>query len=128
MIHKTDGIFYCLFLASKIKYCLTINELGITEQHMTFKRFNDSKQLLDRSQYFDMLKGKKTGMLPRSWKKSFINGVVIPTKMRPCNACKDGMLCTTCKNQITENKELEANLKLLKREKPNDQGVAEHGS
>ena len=35
-------------------------------------------------------------MLPRSWKKSFNNGVVIPAKMRQCNACKDGILCATC--------------------------------
>ena len=54
--YKTGGILYALFLAPKIKYCLTINEHGIIEQHMTFKGFNDSKRLLDRSQYFDMLK------------------------------------------------------------------------
>ena len=72
--YKTGGIFYGLFLAPKIKYCLTINELGIIQQHMTFKGFNDSKRLLDRSQYFNMLKGKKiTAILPRSWKKSFEN-------------------------------------------------------
>ena len=87
---------------------------------MTFKGFNDSKRLLDRSQYFNMLEGKKiTAMLPRSWKKSFNNGVIIPTKMRRCNACKDGILCSTCNNQINENKEFEANLNLLKREAPN---------
>ena len=57
--YKTGGIFYGSFLAPKIKYCLTINELGIIEQHMTFKGFNYSKRLLDRSQYFDMLDGKK---------------------------------------------------------------------
>ena len=55
-------------------------------------------------------------MLPRSWKKSFNNGVIIPTKMRQCNACKDGILCTTCNNQINENKDFEANLNLLRRE------------
>ena len=89
---------------------------------MTFKGFN-SKRLLDRSQYFDMLKGKKiTAMLPRSWKKSFDNGVIIPTKMRQCIACKDGILCITCNTKINENKEFEANLNLLKREKPNDRG------
>ena len=88
---------------------------------MTFKGFNDSKRLLDRSQYFDMLDGKKTtAMLPRSWKKSFDNGVIIPTKMRQCNVCKDGILCTTCNNQINENKKFEANLNLLKT--PNDFG------
>ena len=63
---------------------------------MTFKGFNDSKRLLDRSQNFDMLHGKKiSAMIPRSWKKSFNNGVIIPTKMRQCNECKDGILCTT---------------------------------
>ena len=121
--YKTGGIFYALFLAPKIKYCLTINDLGIIEQHMTFKGFNDSKRLLDRSQYFDMLAGKKiTAMLPRSWKKSFYNGVIIPTKMRQCNACNDGILCVTCNNKINENKEFEANLNLLKRKAPNEFG------
>ena len=84
--YKTGGMFYGLFLAPKIKYCLTINELGVIEQYMTFKGFNDSKRLLDRYQYFNMLKGKKiTALLPRSWKKSFEIGVIIPTKMRQCN-------------------------------------------
>ena len=70
-----------------------------------------------------MLNGKKiSAMLPRSWKKSFNNGVIIPTKMRQCNVCKDGILCATCNNLINENKEFEANLNLLKREKPNDFG------
>ena len=90
---------------------------------MTFKGFNDSKRLLDRSQYFDMLEGKKlSAMLARSWKKSFNNGIMVPTNMRQCNECKDGILCTTCSNLINENKEFEANLNLLKRETPNDFG------
>ena len=88
---------------------------------MTFKGFNNGKRLLDRAQYFDMLKGKKiTAMLPRSWKKSFINGIHIPTKIRHCNACKDEILCTTCNIQINENKEFEANLNLLNRKIPNN--------
>ena len=67
--YKTGGIFYGLFLAPKIKYVLTIDDYGIIQQYMTFKGFNDSKRLLDRSQYFDMWEGKKiTAMLPRSWK------------------------------------------------------------
>ena len=97
--YDSCGIFYRLFLApNKKKYCLIINELGIIQQHMTFKGFNDSKRLLDRSQYFIMLEGKKiTTMLPRSWKKSFNNGIVIPTEMRRCNDCTESILCTTCK-------------------------------
>ena len=121
--YKTGGIFYGLFLAPKIKYVLTIDVYGIIQQQMTFKGINDSKRLLDRSQYFDRLDGKKiTAMLPRSWKKSFNSGVIIPTKMRQCNACKDGILCATCNNQMNENTEFEAILILLKREKPNDRG------
>ena len=57
--YKTGGIFYGLFLALKVKYVLTIDDYGIIQQHMTFNGFNDSKRLLDRSQYFDMLDGKK---------------------------------------------------------------------
>ena len=61
-------------------------------------------------------------MLPRSWKKTFNKGIVIPTKIRQCNECKDGMLCTTCNNQINENKEFLASLKLLKRHPHNELG------
>ena len=121
--YKTGGIFYGLFLAPKIKYCLTINDLGIIEQHMTFKGFNDSKRLLDRSQYFDMWEGKKiSAMLPRSWKKSFDNEVIIPKKMRFCKKCNNIKMCDSCNNQINENKEFEANLNLLKRDEPNNFG------
>ena len=41
---------------------------------MISKGLNGSKQYLDRSQYFDMLKREKiSAMLPRSRKKSFDN-------------------------------------------------------
>ena len=81
--YKTGGIFYGLFLAPKMKYCSTIDDYGIIQENKTFKRFNDSKRLLDRSQYFKMIEGKKiSAMLPRSWKKSFDSGTIIPTKMR----------------------------------------------
>ena len=121
--YKTGGIFYALFLASKIKYCLTIDEYGIIKEHKTFKGFNDSKRLLDRSQYFKMTQGEKiSAMLPRSWKKSFDDGIIIPTKMRFCNECNDNKMCIKCNNQINENKEFEANLNELKRHPPNEFG------
>ena len=121
--YETGGIFYGLFLAPKIKYCLTIDEYGFIKEHKTFKGFIDSKRLLDRSQYFKMIEGKKiSAMLPRSWKKSFDNGVTIPAKMRFCNGCNDKKMCNICNNQINENKEFEANLNLLKRKAPNKFG------
>ena len=35
--YKSGSVFYGLFLASKIKYFLTINEFGILQEHKTFK-------------------------------------------------------------------------------------------
>ena len=61
-------------------------------------------------------------MLSRSWKKPFHNGIIIPTKLRRCNECKDGMLCTTCKNQVHENEKFEAKLNDLKRKPPKEFG------
>ena len=114
--YKIGGIFYGLFLALKIIYVSTIDHYGIIQQHMTFKGYKDSKRLLDRSQYFDMLKRKKiTAILPRLWKKSFNNGIIIPTKKKQCNECKDGILCTTCNNVIDEKKRIRSQLKFSKK-------------
>ena len=58
-------------------------------------------------------------MLPKFWKKSFINGVFRPTKMRFCDECDDKILCDECKNHVNENKEFDAKLNLVKRQAPN---------
>ena len=90
---------------------------------MAFEGFSDSKRLLDQSQYFDMLESKKiSAMLPKLWKKSFINGIVIPAKMKRCDENGGKILCVTCNNQMNENKEFEGNLNFLKREAPNEFG------
>ena len=66
-----------------------------------------------------MIEGRKiSALLPKSWNKSFNIGIIIPTKLRHCNKCKDGIFCTTCNNQVNEKKEFQANLYLLKREAP----------
>ena len=66
---------------------------------------------------FDMLKGKQiSASLPRSWKKSFDNGIVIPLENKRCNEWKDKILCDECNIQIIENKKFEANLSLRKRD------------
>ena len=78
--YETGGISSALFFAHKLKYCLTINGIGFIQQHMTVKGFIDSKRLLDRSQYCDMMERKKiTAILLRSWKKSFKNSNKIET-------------------------------------------------
>ena len=52
-----------------------------------------------------MLEDKKISAIsPRSWKKSFKNGVIIPVKRKHCNECKRKILCDECNNQVNENK------------------------
>ena len=81
MITKQLVFFYGLYIAPKIKYCLTIDVYGIIQEHKICKSFIDRKRLLDRSQYFNMIEGKKiSAMLPKSWKKLFNNGITIPTE------------------------------------------------
>ena len=64
-----------------------------------------------------MREGKKLpAMLTKSWKKSFISGVVILTKIRFCNECYSKILCTKCNTQTNENKVFAANLNLIKQE------------
>ena len=121
--YKDGGIFYGLFLAPKIKYCLIISKYGVISEKKTFKGFKDVSDKLDRKEYFNMADGDKiVAKVPLSWKKSFSLGVVIPHKMRNCHYCKKDILCDICDELVNQRKELSANLNELKREKPNDQG------
>ena len=81
--YKDGGVFYGLFVAPKIKYCLTINKYVFIDEHKTFKRFTNISDNLDRKEYFIMFQGDKlVAKVPLSWKMSFSKGVVIPHKMR----------------------------------------------
>ena len=51
-------------------------------------------------------------MLPRSSKKLFNSGVMIPAKRRFCNDCTRKLTRNDCNNQTNEIKEFEANLNL----------------
>ena len=115
-----DGrIFYGLFLAPKIKYCLTINKYGIIDEKKCFKGFTNVSDNLNRKEYFKMANGDNLiAKVPLSWKKSFSQGVVIPHKMRNCNKCTKDILCDDCDKLVNENKEFSANLNELKREPP----------
>ena len=67
------GIFYGLFLAPKIKYCLTINTYGVIDEQQTFKGFTNVCNNLDREEYFKMIDGDKlVAKVPLIWKKILI--------------------------------------------------------
>ena len=121
--YKDGGIFYGLFLAPKIKYCLTINKYGVIDEYKTFKGFTNVSDNLDRKEYFKMYNGDKLiAKVQLSWKKSFSQGVIIPHKMRNCSDCKKDTLCDSCDILVNQRKDFSANLNELKREKPNDFG------
>ena len=121
--YKDGGILYGLFLAPKIKYCLTINKYGGIDEHKTFKGFTNVSDNLDRKEYFNMYNGDKlVTKMPLSWKKSFSHGFVIPHKMRNCTNYEKDILCDDCDKLVNQIKEISANLNELKRQKPNDFG------
>ena len=55
--YKDGGIFYALFLAPRIKYCLTMNKYGVIDEHKTFKGFSNVSDNLDRKEYFEKADG-----------------------------------------------------------------------
>ena len=121
--YKDGGIFYGLFLAPKIKYCLIINKYGVISERKTFKGFTNVSDNLDRKEYFKMFDGDKlVAKVPLSWKKSFSQGVVIPYKMRNFDKCTNEILCDDCDKLVNQKKEFSANLNELKQEKPNNLG------
>ena len=79
--------------------------------------------ILDRKEYLQMFDGEKlVAKLPLSWKKSFSFGVVIPHKMRNCNKFTKDTLCDGCDKLVNQSKEVFANLNVIKRQAPNENG------
>ena len=120
--YKDGGIFYGLFLAPKIKYCLTINKYGVIDEHKTFKRFSNVSDNLDRKEYFKMADGDNLiAKKPLSRKKCFSQAVIIRHKMRNCSDCKKDILCEICDELVNQKKEFSANLNELKKQPPVDE-------
>ena len=68
--YKDGGIFHGLFLAPKIKYCLTLSKYAGIDELKTFKGFTNVSDNLDRKERFKMFDGEKLiAKVPMSWKK-----------------------------------------------------------
>ena len=121
--YKDGGIWFALFLAPKVKYCLTITKNDVIDEHKTFKGFNNVSEHLDRKKYFEMFEGDKLiAKVPLSWKKSFSMGVVVPHKLRNCSKCRKDFLGDGCDKLVNQRKEFSANLNELTRQCPNEFG------
>ena len=57
--YKLCGIWFGLFLAPKIKYCLTTNKYCVIDEHKTFKCFTKVSDILYRKEYLKMFEGDK---------------------------------------------------------------------
>ena len=57
--YKDGGIWFPLFPAPKIKYCLTKKKYGVTDEHKTFKGFLNVYDNLDKKEFFKMFEGDK---------------------------------------------------------------------
>ena len=103
--YNDGGIWFALFLAPKIKYCLTINKDGVIDEDKTSKGFTNVFDNLDRKEYFTMFNGDDLiAKVSLSWKKSFSYGDVIPHTMRNCNKCTKNILCDDCDKLVNQNK------------------------
>ena len=112
-----------MFLAPKIKYCLTINKYGVIDEHKTFEGFTNFSDNLERKGYFKMFNGDKLiAKVPLSWKMSFSMGVVIPHRIRNRNKCTEDILCDGCDKLVKQNTDFSANLNEIKRQPPYEFG------
>ena len=112
-----------MFLAPKLKNCLTINKYGVIDEHKTFKGFSNVCDNLDRKEFFKTADGNNLiAKVPLTWRKSFSQGVVNPYKMKNCSDGKKNILCEGCDKLVNQRKKFSANLNELKREPPSQFG------
>ena len=121
--YKDGGNFYGLFLAPKLKHCLTTNKYGGIEKHKTFKGFSFVSNNLDRRECSKRFEGDKLkAKTPLSWKKSCNQAMIIPHKMRNCIKYANDILCDGYDKIVNQSEEISANLNELKGQPPNEVG------
>ena len=70
------GIVFGLFIANKVKFCMTITEDGVPEFHKTFKG-HDNQTGLSYDDYESMINGQSLTDVSSRWERSLIRGVTI---------------------------------------------------
>ena len=120
--NKDGGIFYGVFLAPKLRYCLIINKYGVIHEQKTFKSFTNVSDNLDRNEHFKWFDGDKLLLKYLCLGKSFSYCVVIPHRTRSFNKCTKDISCVNCDKLVNQRKEYSANLNELKKQPPNEFG------
>ena len=93
---ENSGIVYALFLATKVKYCIVIDENGILSQKTTFKGFNQNINNITFKDFLDLEQGKTLKNTSKlKWKRE-LAGIKIPHRKIGCNNCDESKKCVGC--------------------------------
>ena len=92
--YRSWGIFYAWFLAPKIKYCLVIDDFGVTLAKRTFKRSSKDHKMTKLDGYISLSEGKTvSGRFSIDWTKTF-EGIKKPHRTEDCSDCDKGKICS----------------------------------
>ena len=82
-----------MFLASKIEYCIVIDENGILSQKTTFKGYDQNVVGLNFKDFLDLERGETIlGESKLSWKRD-LRGIKIPHRVFQCPQCDNDRIC-----------------------------------
>ena len=94
--YGNSGIFYAWFLAPKIKYCLVIDDFGISSAKRTFKGYSEEHRMIQLEKYISLSEGKTvSGRFSIDWTKTF-EGIKIPHRKQNCADCDVSKRCSDC--------------------------------
>ena len=94
--YGNSGIFYAWFRASKIKYCLVINDFGVISTKQTFKGYSEQHRMIKLDEYITLSEGKVVlGRFSIDWTKTF-EEIKIPQRKQDFLGCDNGKICSCC--------------------------------
>ena len=94
--YGNSGIFYAWFVAPKLKYCLVIDDFGITSAKRTFKGYSEEHRMIKLNENISLSEGKTvSGRFSIDWTKTF-EGIKIPHRKQDCADCDNRKICSDC--------------------------------
>ena len=100
---EKTGIFYGVFLAPNIKYCIVIDVNGIFSQQTAFKGFDQYRVGLNFKHFLDL--GRSGTVLGKSKLnlKRDLHGIKAPHRVFQCPQCDNDETCKQCEISLRMN-------------------------
>jgi len=103
--YGNGGIIFAMFIAPKVKYCITVDEQGRLSEKKTFKGYSQDKVKVE--DFLKLYSGKTLSTtVNKPWKRSLETGISIPDK-----------------NNNTEEKKFSGQINILKRQAPDENEI-----